>query len=108
MKPLKSLVAITAMTVAAGSYAAEEKVLNVYNWSDYIAEDTLANFEKETGIKVVYDVFDSNDVLEAKLLSGKTGYDVVVPSSSFMARQIKAGVFGKLDRSKLATKPAQP
>ena len=101
MKPLKSLIAITVMTVAAGSYAAEEKVLNVYNWSDYIAEDTLANFEKETGIKVVYDVFDSNDVLEAKLLSGKTGYDVVVPSSSFMARQIKAGVFSKLDRSKL-------
>lgn len=101
MKPLKSLVAATAIAVAAGSAVAEEKVLNVYNWSDYIAEDTLENFQKETGIKVVYDVFDSNDVLEAKLLSGKTGYDVVVPSSSFLARQIKAGVFQKLDRSKL-------
>ena len=102
MKAIKSVIALTAMAVAASSFAAEEKVLNVYNWSDYIAEDTLANFEKETGIKVVYDVFDSNDVLEAKLLSGKTGYDVVVPSSSFLARQIKAGVFQTLDRSKLS------
>jgi len=83
MNVLKSYIALIAMFVAAGGFAAEEKILNVYNWSDYIAADTLANFEKETGIKVVYDVFDSNDVLEAKLLSGKTGYDVVVPSSSF-------------------------
>jgi len=79
----------------------EEKILNVYNWSDYIAEDTIANFEKETGIKVNYDVFDSNEVLETKLLAGKTGYDVVVPSASFLERQIKAGVFMKLDKSKL-------
>ena len=81
---------------------AEEKVLNVYNWSDYIAEDTLANFEKETGIKVTYDVFDSNEILEAKLVSGSTGYDVVVPSLTFLARQIKAGVFMPLDKSKLS------
>ena len=81
--------------------AAEEKVLNVYNWSDYIAEDTEANFEQQTGIQVNYDVFDSNEVLETKLLAGKTGYDVVVPSASFLERQIKAGVFMKLDRSKL-------
>ncbi len=81
---------------------AKERTLNIYNWSDYIAEDTIANFEKETGIKVRYDVFDSNEVLEAKLLSGKTGYDVVVPSSDFMARQIQAGVFKELDRSKLS------
>jgi len=101
MNVLKSYIALIAMFVAAGGFAAEEKILNVYNWSDYIAADTLANFEKETGIKVVYDVFDSNDVLEAKLLSGKTGYDVVVPSSSFLARQIKAGVFQTLDTSKL-------
>ncbi|PJA43135.1 MAG: spermidine/putrescine ABC transporter substrate-binding protein PotF, partial [Lysobacterales bacterium CG_4_9_14_3_um_filter_62_6] len=80
----------------------EEKVLNVYNWSDYIAEDTLANFEKETGIKVTYDVFDSNEILEAKLVSGSTGYDVVVPSLTFLARQIKAGVFMPLDKSKLS------
>jgi len=82
--------------------AAEEKVLNVYNWSDYIAEDTLANFEKETGIKVTYDVFDSNEILETKLVTGNTGYDLVVPSLSFLARQIQAGVFQPLDRSKLS------
>jgi len=86
---------------AAAAPAPEEKVLNVYNWSDYIAEDTIPNFEKETGIKVNYDVFDSNEVLETKLLAGKTGYDVVVPSASFLERQIKAGVFMKLDKSKL-------
>ncbi len=85
----------------AGSGAAEAKLLNVYNWSDYIAEDTNANFQARTGIKVNYDVFDSNEVLETKLLAGRTGYDVVVPSASFLERQIKAGVFLKLDRSKL-------
>lgn len=80
---------------------AEEKIVNVYNWSDYIDETTLKDFEKETGIKVVYDVFDSNDILETKLLAGSSGYDVVVPSASFLTRQIKAGVFQKLDKSKL-------
>ncbi|MDA7746313.1 polyamine ABC transporter substrate-binding protein [Psychromonas sp.] len=78
-----------------------EEVLRIYNWSDYIAEDTLENFQKETGIRVVYDVFDSNELLEAKLLSGRSGYDLVVPSQSFLAKQIQAGVFSKLDRSKL-------
>ncbi|WP_146909394.1 extracellular solute-binding protein [Arenimonas daejeonensis] len=77
------------------------KVLNVYNWSDYIAEDTIANFEKETGIKVTYDVFDSNEVLEAKLMAGNTGYDLVVPSLTFLSRQIQAGVFLPLDKSRL-------
>ncbi|MCB2654550.1 extracellular solute-binding protein, partial [Listeria monocytogenes] len=77
------------------------KVLHVYNWSDYIAPDTLEKFTKETGIQVVYDVYDSNEVLEAKLLAGKSGYDVVVPSNSFLAKQIKAGVYQKLDKSKL-------
>ncbi len=81
--------------------APEEKVLNVYNWSDYIAEDTNASFEAKSGIKVNYDVFDSNEVLETKLLAGRTGYDVVVPSASFLERQIQAGVFMKLDKSKL-------
>jgi putrescine transport system substrate-binding protein len=79
----------------------EEKVLHVYNWSDYIADDTVANFEKQTGIKVTYDVFDSNDVVETKLLAGHSGYDVVVPSASFLERQIKAGVFMKIDKSQL-------
>ncbi|MEQ1580597.1 MAG: polyamine ABC transporter substrate-binding protein [Steroidobacteraceae bacterium] len=86
---------------APAAAGAEEKVLNVYNWSDYIAEDTIANFTAKTGIKVNYDVFDSNEVLETKLLAGNTGYDVVVPSAQFMERQIKAGVFQKLDKSKL-------
>ena len=79
----------------------EEKVLNVYNWSDYIDPTVLEGFTRETGIKVNYDVFDSNEVLETKLLAGTTGYDVVVPSASFLERQIKAGVFRKLDKSKL-------
>jgi putrescine transport system substrate-binding protein len=86
---------------APSAPAAEEKVLNVYNWSDYIAENTNADFSTKTGIKVNYDVFDSNEVLETKLLAGRTGYDVVVPSASFLERQIKAGVFMKLDKSKL-------
>ena len=95
--------AVAAVFTAAISTARadEEKVLNVYNWSDYIAEDTLAKFTKETGIKVVYDVFDSNDTLEAKLLAGNTGYDVVVPSLNFLGRQIQAGVFATLDKTKL-------
>src|SRR5262245_47604040 len=85
----------------AAAPAEEEKVLHVYNWSDYIADDTVANFEKQTGIKVTYDVFDSNDVVETKLLAGHSGYDVVVPSASFLERQIKAGVFMKLDKGQL-------
>ncbi|MDE0445483.1 MAG: polyamine ABC transporter substrate-binding protein [Spirochaetaceae bacterium] len=82
--------------------AAEERVLNVYNWSDYIAEDTIADFEERTGIKVNYDVFDSNEVLEAKLLAGNSGYDVVVPAASFLERQIRAGIFARLDKDRLA------
>jgi putrescine transport system substrate-binding protein len=94
----------TPAATQAGQAATEpvkEQVLNIYNWSDYIAEDTIRNFEKETGIKVRYDVFDSNEVLEAKLLAGNTGYDIVVPSASFVARQIKAGIFQPLDKSRL-------
>ena len=89
-------------TAAAPAAAAEEKVLNIYNWSDYIAPDTIAKFEKETGIKVTYDEMDSNDTLESKILAGDTGYDIVVPSSSFLGRQIKAGAYQQLDRSKLS------
>jgi putrescine transport system substrate-binding protein len=97
-----ALLAVFALAFSAAASGEEEKVLNVYNWSDYIAEDTIANFEARTGIRVNYDVFDSNEVLEAKLLAGSTGYDIVVPSASFMERQIKAGVFRKLDRSALS------
>lgn len=83
------------------SIQAKEELF-IYNWSDYIAEDTISNFEDEFGIDVTYDVFDSNEVLEAKLLSGGSGYDIVVPSGSFLENQIKAGVFQKLDKSKLS------
>ena len=81
--------------------AAEEKVLNVYNWSDYIDPGVVADFTRETGIEVNYDVFDANEVLETKLLAGNSGYDVVVPSAYFLERQVKAGVFAPLDKSKL-------
>lgn len=80
---------------------AQEKVVHVYNWSDYIDESILSDFTGETGIRVVYDVFDSNELLETKLLAGGTGYDVVVPSAEFLGRQIQAGVFQPLDKSKL-------
>src|SRR6202522_3840733 len=78
-----------------------ERVVNFYNWSDYIDPVVLDSFTAETGIKVRYDTFDSNDTLEAKLLAGKSGYDVVVPTGYFLARQIAAGIFQKLDKSKL-------
>ncbi|GLO22387.1 polyamine ABC transporter substrate-binding protein [Pseudomonas putida] len=98
----KTLLAAALMGAMATAAQADDKVLNVYNWSDYIAPDTIAKFEKQTGIKVKYDVFDSNETLEAKLLAGKSGYDIVVPSNNFLAKQIKAGVYEELDRSKLA------
>lgn len=81
--------------------AADPKVLNIYNWSDYIADDTIKNFEKETGIKVRYDNYDNNEILNAKLMAGKTGYDVVVPGAHFAKTQIEGGLLQKLDRSKL-------
>ncbi len=90
--------AVTAMAFAA---AAQERVVNVYNWSDYIDPQVLEQFTKETGIKVRYDTFDANETLETKLLAGKSGYDVVVPTGYFLQRQIQAGIFQKLDKSKL-------
>ena len=86
---------------ARAAAAEEEKVLNVYNWSDYIEASVIEGFTKETGIKVQYDVFDSNEMLETKLLAGNTGYDIVVPSASFLNRQLQAGVHQKLDKSLL-------
>ena len=80
---------------------AEAKVLNVFNWADYIGKDTIADFEAKTGIKVTYDTYDSNEILETKLLTGHTDYDIVVPTQTFAERMIKAGVFRKLDKSKL-------
>ena len=99
------LVLASAIALLAGAGGAraqeEEKVLNIYNWSDYIADDTIANFEKETGIKVRYDNFDSNEILHAKLVAGKTGYDIVVPSSNWARMQIQGDLLMKLDKSKL-------
>lgn len=97
------LCAATAVSLVALSpaLAQEEKVLNIYNWSDYIAEDTIKNFEKETGIKVRYDTFDNNEILHAKLVAGKTGYDIVVPSSNWARMQIDGGVLRPLDKSKV-------
>ncbi|WP_372012677.1 polyamine ABC transporter substrate-binding protein [Pseudoxanthomonas sp. 10H] len=85
-------------SAAAGAGAG---TLNVYNWSDYIAEDIVPNFERERGVKVNYGVFDSNEVLEAKLLAGGSGFDVVVPGLQFLGRQVQAGVFQPLDKSRL-------
>lgn len=96
----KLLPAIGLLLTAMPVYA-QDNVVNVYNWSDYIAEDTIAKFEAETGIKVNYDMFDSNETVEAKLLAGGSGYDVVVPSGFFLERQVKAGLFHELDKSKL-------
>ena len=96
-------IALTAAAVllAVTGTLAEDKRVHVYNWTDYIDEQILVEFEAETGIKVVYDVFDSNRTLEAKLLSGNTGYDVVVPSGGFLARQIQAGLFQPLGKGRL-------
>jgi putrescine transport system substrate-binding protein len=91
--------AATSLAVPAWAQGEEEKVLNVYNWSDYIAEDTLRNFERESGIKVRYDNFDNNEILHAKLVAGKTGYDIVVPSSNWAKLQIDGGLFRKLDKA---------
>ena len=95
------VVAGACIATVAGAAGQEEPVLNVYNWNDYIAKDTIARFEKETGIKVRYDLYDSNETLQAKLLTGKAGYDIVVPSLEFAGKQIQAGVHQKLDKAKL-------
>src|SRR6202011_3034032 len=103
---LRSTACVLALGVAllapATASAQTERVVNVYNWSDYIDPAVIEAFTKETGIKVRYDTFDANETLETKLLAGKSGYDVVVPTGYFLQRQIAAGVFQKLDRSKLA------
>jgi len=102
---VKGLIGAVAFGMAAfaatPALAQEEKSLNIYNWSDYIGEDTIKNFEKETGIKVRYDNFDSNEILHAKLVAGKTGYDIVVPSAHWAHLQMEAGLLRKLDKSKL-------
>jgi putrescine transport system substrate-binding protein len=102
---MRRTIAFCALVSVLGLIAlpapAQQKRINFYNWSDYIDPDVLKDFTKETGIEVTYDTFDANEVLETKLLAGKSGYDVVVPTAYFLERQIKAGVFQKLDKAKL-------
>ncbi|MFY0664860.1 MAG: polyamine ABC transporter substrate-binding protein [Natronospirillum sp.] len=101
MKPSikKTLLGVTMAAVVSSPVIANE--VRIYNWSDYIAEDTIEKFEAATGIRVIYDMFDSNEVLEAKVLAGNSGYDVVVPTANYMARQIAAGAYQKVDMSKI-------
>jgi putrescine transport system substrate-binding protein len=115
LRNITVLLALGALLAACGKKAEEakvdaaaapietdaEKVLNVYNWSDYIDPESLKQFETETGIKVVYDEMDNNDILDTKLRAGRSGYDVVAPSASYLANQIKANIYQKLDKSKL-------
>ena len=87
--------------VAASSEGNEEKILNIYNWPDYIGQDMVANFEKETGIKVNYQTFENNEALQAKLMAGNTGYDIVVPGAVFAKSQIDSGLLMKLNKAKI-------
>jgi putrescine transport system substrate-binding protein len=97
--PLHRIAAAAGFALLCGCGARDDaKVLNVYSWADYIAPDTVANFEKETGIKVRYDTYDNNEVLETKLLTGHTNYDIVVPTENYFDRQLRAGVYRKLDK----------
>ncbi len=100
MRMIKTSAILAAAVATAQAGWAQE--VRVYNWSDYIDEDLLTKFEEETGYELIYDVFDSNEVLETKLLAGGSGYDVVVPTGSFLQRQIAAGAFQELDKSKLS------
>ncbi|MFN7724454.1 MAG: polyamine ABC transporter substrate-binding protein [Rubrivivax sp.] len=99
---LKTVFAMAALALfGVTAQAQEEKVLNIYNWSDYIAEDTIKNFEKETGIKVRYDNFDNNEIVHAKLVAGKTGYDIVVPSSHWAKLQMDGGLLRPIDKAQV-------
>jgi putrescine transport system substrate-binding protein len=106
MSPMSAVRALclglaTAFAAASAGAQEEEKVLNIYNWSDYIAEDTIRNFERETGIRVRYDNFDNNEIVHAKLVAGKTGYDIVIPSSNWAKLQMDGGLLRQLDKSLL-------
>jgi putrescine transport system substrate-binding protein len=99
---LQSLAASALLALSSLAGHAQEKVVNVYNWNDYIDPKVLEDFTKETGIKVVYDTYDNNEIVETKMLAGKSGYDIVVPSAPFLQRMVAAGVFMPLDRTKIA------
>lgn len=98
---MKKTLPLALLSVTLAGPLIAQETLNIYNWSDYIAEDTITKFEAATGIKVTYDVYDSNEVLEAKLLAGSSGYDIVVPTSNFLQRQVKAGIYKTLDKAKI-------
>jgi putrescine transport system substrate-binding protein len=98
----QTLVAVfAALVLASGAAVAQEKIVNVYNWNDYIDPKVLEDFTKETGIKVIYDTYDNNEIVETKMLAGKSGYDIVVPSAPFLQRMVAAGVFQPLELSKI-------
>jgi putrescine transport system substrate-binding protein len=101
IKTLSILFAAAAVFASPAAFAQEEKVLNIYNWSDYIGEELIKKFEAESGIKVRYDNFDNNEIVHAKLVAGKTGYDIIVPSSNWAKLQIDGGLLQKLDKSKI-------
>ena len=101
VRPTGFVIALGAALLFSAQAGAQERVVNFYNWSNYMAPDVLEAFTKETGIKVVYDTFDANETLETRLLAGKSGYDVVVPTAYFLQRQITAHVFQQLDKSNL-------
>ena len=95
------LICAATFALSLSPACAQERTVNFYNWSNYVAPGVLEDFTKETGIKVVYDTFDANETLETRLLAGKSGYDVVVPTAYFLQRQITANIFQKLDKSKI-------
>lgn len=102
MRLLAALFAVVTLVLASHAADARQRTVNVYNWNDYIGPDTIAQFQAETGIRVNYDVYDSNDILEAKLLAGRSGYDVVFPTAKpYAERHIHAGLYLPLDREKL-------
>src|SRR5271168_3845014 len=101
-RPAAALLLALAVAACGGKSGAPQRVLNIYNWADYIGHDTVAEFERRTHIKVVYELYDSNATLEAKMLAGQSGYDIVSTTTAFYSRQIKAGAYLPLDRSKLS------
>jgi putrescine transport system substrate-binding protein len=100
-RAITAAASLLALIGLSAPLSAQTRTVNVYNWSDYVEPTVIEAFTKETGIKVRYDTFDANETLETKLLAGKSGYDIVVPTAYFLERQIEAGVFQKLDKSKL-------
>ncbi len=101
MKSGLAVLALAMLLTVMSPVKAQDKVVNVYNWAEYAADDTVIGFERETGIRVRYDTYDNNEALQSRLVSGKSGYDVVVPSTHYASRQIDAGLFQKLDKSKI-------